>query len=134
MRVVYDTSALATVVSRRDLIIQLQAGVSTGRISIITSVFILGELERVLAAKFGMTKQGAKSRARLLSRVAEVVEPTDIASISRDANDDSILATALTGQAEYIVTLDRDLLVLKRYKNVSIVTLADFKEVLGNLD
>lgn len=134
MRVVYDTSVLATIVSRRDLVIQLKADVLTGNVSLVTSPFILDELERVLIAKFGMTKQGARSRVRLLARVAEVVEPRGITQVSRDVNDDPILATALTGQTEYIVTLDQDLLVLMGHEGVRIVTPDDFKEIIARFE
>jgi putative PIN family toxin of toxin-antitoxin system len=130
MRVVYDTSVLATIVSRRALIIQMQADILTGKIFLVTSPFILDELERVLAAKFGMTKQGAKARARLLARVAELVEPKSIVQISRDANDDPVIAAAVANKAEYIVTFDCDLLVLQRHNDILIVTPNEFKEIL----
>lgn len=134
MRVAYDTSVLATIVSRRDLILRLQADVSTGRLVIVSSAFILDELERVLVAKLGLTKQAAKSRVRLLARVAEIVELKNITPVSRDANDDPVIATALAGDAEYIVTFDRDLLVIKQHANVLIVTPDGFKEILSSVE
>jgi len=100
-------------------------------VSLVTSPFILGELERILVAKFGLTKQGAKLRTRLLSRVANVVQPKRIAPVSRDTNDDPIIATAITGQAEYIVTFDYDLLVLKKHEDIQIVTPDDFKKIIS---
>jgi putative PIN family toxin of toxin-antitoxin system len=131
MRIVYDTSVLATIVSRRDLIIQMQVDIFNGSIILVTSPFILDELERVLGTKFGLTKQGAKSRVRLLARVASVVQPEAITTqVSRDANDGPIVATALTGEAEYIVTLDEDLLVLEQYKGILIITPTIFENVL----
>ncbi len=134
MRVVYDTSVLATILSRRDLILQLQAAIANGDIILITSPFIINELERVLSGKFGLTKQGAKSRARLLARVADMVHPKDIEQVSRDATDDLVLATAITGQAKYLVTFDDDLLVLKQHKGVHFVRLDEFTEILSMLD
>lgn len=132
MRAVYDTSVLATILSSRDLVLQLQAAVTRGSVQLVTSPFILDELERVLSAKFGLTKQGAKSRARLLARVSEVVQPGTIEQISRDANDDPILATAATGHADCIVTLDDDLLVLKEHRGIQIITPTGFKDALSN--
>ena len=134
MRVVYDTSVLATIVSRRDLILLLQADVLTGKVSLVASPFVLDELERVLATKFGLTKQAAKSRARLLARVADVVQPKQIVEVSRDANDDPIIAAALAGGADYVVTLDRDLLDLKQHEGIQIVAPDKFKEIVGRLD
>ncbi len=122
MRVVYDTSVLATILSRRDLILKLQANVSDESVALVTSPFILNELEKVLSAKFGLTKQGAKSRVRLLARVAAVVRPEHIAPVARDPNDDPILAAAVTGKAICIVTLDNDLLELQQHNNIQIIT------------
>ncbi len=131
MRVVYDTSVLATILSRRDLILQLQETLADGSTVLVTSPYIVNELERVLADKFGLTKQGAKSRARLLARLAHVVQPQPVEQVARDGKDDPILATAITGQAAYIVTLDDDLLVLKDYNGVAIVTPDRLVEILA---
>ena len=132
MRVVYDTSVLVAMLSRRDLILKLQAAIADGRITLISSPYIVAELERVLYAKFGLTKQGAKSRARLLARVAEMVQPKDVVRVVRDANDDPILAAAVTGQAQYIVTFDDDLLILKQHAGIAIVSLDEFQKLLGD--
>jgi predicted nucleic acid-binding protein len=84
MRVVYDTSVLATMLSRRVEMLRLKQVVSSGRVTLVTSPFILNELEAVLTDKFGLTKQSAKSRTRLLSRVTEVVKPQQVEKIVRD--------------------------------------------------
>lgn len=127
MRVVYDTSVLATILSRRELLLRLQAEITNDGLSLIVSPFILDELERVLAGKFGLTKQAAKSRSRLLARVADIVEPQHVVAASRDPNDDPILATAVAGRATHIVTFDEDLLVLREYRGILIITLVEFK-------
>lgn len=105
MRAVYDTSVLATILSRREEILRIKQLISSGRVTLIASLFIINELEVVLSEKFGLTKQGAKSRARLLARVTVVVEPLKIEKVSRDPSDDPILAAADVGKAEYLVTL-----------------------------
>lgn len=134
MRVVYDTSALVTILSRRDMILKLQLNVSNNRVSLVTSLFIINELEKVLSAKFNLTKQAAKSRSRLLARVSEVVQPKHIGKVSRDENDDYILATALTGHVNYIVSLDEDLLILKEYRGIPIVTPTEFDSILSKTE
>lgn len=42
--------------------------------------------------------------------------------VSRDPDDDLVLACAAAAQAELIITGDRDLLVLKEFQNIPIVT------------
>ena len=48
----------------------------------------------------------------------------------RDPKDDKILELALNGQAQYIVSGDRDLLVLNPFRNVKIVTAEEFLRAL----
>jgi putative PIN family toxin of toxin-antitoxin system len=50
--------------------------------------------------------------------------------IVRDHKDNPILATAYDGYAHYLVTGDKDLLVLKRYRRLKIVTASDMLKIL----
>ncbi len=43
----------------------------------------------------------------------------------RDRNDDIILAAAVGGKAEYLITGDDDLLSLVRYRNIGIISPAN---------
>ena len=51
--------------------------------------------------------------------------------ISRDAKDDKFLACAYEAKADYLVTGDKDLLVLKQYKRTKIIKPGDFVEILN---
>ena len=48
----------------------------------------------------------------------------------RDPNDDFVLATAVKAQADYLVAYDNDLLALKNYNGIEIVTAGDFLRIL----
>lgn len=61
---------------------------------------------------------------------AEIVEPTDVPAISRDPKDDIFLACAKTANADYIVSEDKDLLVLNPYEKIHIINTLDFLRVL----
>jgi uncharacterized protein len=50
--------------------------------------------------------------------------------VSRDINDDPILACALSAKADFIVSGDKDLLVLKEFEGIQIVTAAQALERL----
>jgi len=52
------------------------------------------------------------------------------AHVSRDRDDDKILALAVAGEADYIVTGDHDLLVLKKYGSVKIITPREFWHIV----
>jgi uncharacterized protein len=51
--------------------------------------------------------------------------------VTRDAKDDYLLAYALLGRADYLVTGDDDLLVLGAIEGVKIVPPAEFRGILG---
>lgn len=51
--------------------------------------------------------------------------------ISRDPDDDHVLACALAAKADLIVSGDRDLLTLKSFREIPIVTAAETVQALG---
>lgn len=53
-----------------------------------------------------------------------------LAGVSRDPKDDIFLACAVEGHADYIVTGDADLLVLKEHEDIKILRPHDFLEEL----
>lgn len=62
---------------------------------------------------------------------AEVVDVTvDATGACRDPHDDIFLSLAASGKATYIVTGDQDLLVLKTFRRVRIVTVSELLEMM----
>ena len=62
---------------------------------------------------------------------ADVVSPSRLPKpICRDPDDDWVLATAVAGEADVIVSGDKDLLILKRFQGIPIVTPRGFLELL----
>jgi putative PIN family toxin of toxin-antitoxin system len=94
---------------------------------------ILQEFERVLIEKFSTGRKEARSALRVvLEATHTVVRPSQsVQSICRDPDDDLILACALEAGADYLVTGDADLLDLKIFKGIQIVTPRNF-ELLFN--
>ena len=59
-------------------------------------------------------------------RLAHAVAVRRLArQVSRDADDDMVLACALAAKANLIVSGDADLLTLRHYRDISILTLAE---------
>jgi uncharacterized protein len=65
----------------------------------------------------------------LLSEAANVT-PGEVAAISRDPKDDIFLACAKMDGSQYIVSEDKDLLVLNPYEGIQIINALDFLRVL----
>lgn len=64
---------------------------------------------------------------------SEMVEPAEIPpGIVRDPKDAMVLACAIGGQADFIVSGDKDLLSLITYRNIPILTAAQFVERVGS--
>lgn len=100
---------------------------------------LLQELTRKVTTKRYLARRISQSTLEglvdLLVYTGEPLSPIteEIPAISRDRKDDYLLAYALIGAADYLVTGDADLLVLKEIEGVRIITPATFLEVLKNL-
>ena len=98
------------------------------RIELVTSPVLLAELGRVLVDKFGWSVEHAEVAVAQIARVGTVVLPTErIDEITDDPADDRVLEAALTGDAELIVSGDRHLLRLDRWRGIQVVRPADFE-------
>jgi len=97
---------------------------------------ILQEYERVLSYErvrrySRMADEAIAESIRVLRDGCDfVVVSEPIPRVSTDPKDDVYLACAVAGQADYIVSGDRHLLVLERYQGIPIVTPATFISLL----
>jgi len=67
----------------------------------------------------------------LLRERSEVVKPASLDKrICRDPDDDLVLATALASRADFIVTGDDDLFVLKIFRGIRILSPRQVLEIL----
>ena len=94
------------------------------------------ELTRQLAevcyrARFDQYQSRSRRRnfLRRLIRTSETVTITERIRACRDPKDDLILEVACNGQADCIITGDRDLLAMNPFRGVPIITPADFLAV-----
>lgn len=138
MRAVFDTNVLLSGLIWRGAPHHLLAHVRTGDMTLVTSPALLAELAGVVRRpKFAdkLTRLGV-SAGRVLAeigRLAEIVDPPPLLSrISRDADDDAVLALAAAARADLIVSGDADLLVLLSHAGVPIVTPAQALALIGS--
>ena len=129
MIVVLDTNVLVAAMVAKGLCHEVVVR-SLGSCTVATSQPLLEELERTLRAKFTLGP-AAKAFLTRLRVCVRIVEPTALgAPVSRDADDDVVLATAVAAGARVIVTGDQDLLVIGPYDGIDIISPREF---LGRL-
>lgn len=135
MKVVLDTNILISAAAR--------VGSASGRIieawfenrfTVLTSEFQLDEFRRVSryerirqilpAHRAGVLVNELRSRA-------VIVYPKQIPDVSPDPDDNFILAVAITGGAEFLVSRDRvHILALQNYQRVKMITVAEMYHLL----
>jgi len=65
-----------------------------------------------------------------LAKSSETIYITSNLNLCRDPKDDYLLNLSIDGKAGYLITGDRDLLILKKIENTKIVTLKEFEEII----
>ncbi len=107
-----------------------------GKYLLIYSEWLLNELKEKIAeprikVKYKLTEQTINDLLELIERVGQKVNPTRTVDVCRDADDNHVIEAAIEGNADYIVTYDNDLLDLKSFETVRMITPREF---LGILD
>lgn len=88
---------------------------------------IFEELFTVLMRKkFALPYEVVYRYVKGLEKIIRSVKLSDAPKICRDADDDKILACAAISKANFIITGDDDLLVLKKYRTAQICTAAEY--------
>lgn len=127
MKAALDSSVLiAAYISRAGVCAELLEDIFMHH-QLVTSDYILDEVARKLSEKFGFKPEMIAQLRESILAVAQCVEPADIpADACRDPNDLPILGTAVAAQADVLITVDKDLLALRRFAGCSIVKPGEF--------
>ena len=132
MKVVIDTNVLLSGVATHGICEEiLDICVDCPDIKIVLSEYILTEFFREYQDKFGMSAEKARMVVEFLRNNSELVEPIDVhADACLDPNDLPILGTLLAAKANCLVTGDKDLLDLKKFQSIPILTPRAFYQKL----
>lgn len=129
MIAVFDTNVLIAALITEGICSKLLHRARTGEFTLASCPFIMKELRRILSKKFRLADgEMASAVEPVTEAIDQIIEHTlKIKGVCRDADDDNILACALAAKAEYLVTGDADLLELKSYQGIRIITPRDFE-------
>ena len=98
----------------------------TRKIRAVYSEPMLSEVLRILEVKFGFSKSRLQTVNKLFSRRMTFVTPEQALHVLADDPDNRILEAAVAGNCDHIVTGDKPLLALGKYKNIEILSVNEF--------
>jgi uncharacterized protein len=139
MRVVLDTNVLiAAFVSPEGFASRVLDLWLEGEYELVTSFWQIEEFRRV--SRYDRVKKRIEPHevgtfVNALREHAIVIEDLPSMDVSHDPDDNPIIATAIAGAAQYLVSADkRDLLDLETVAGVRILTIRDFVELFEMLE
>lgn len=101
-------------------------------ISVYISEWIKEEFISVLKRKFKMPDIKIEKANVFINEMFDTIKPIgDKPDVCRDIDDNNILHLAKFVNADYIITGDKDLLVLEVYKTIKIITPRDFWDMVS---
>jgi putative PIN family toxin of toxin-antitoxin system len=139
LRAVLDTNLLVSylLVHRPPIATLLDVHLAAEHFTLLTAPALLAEPARVLRYPRLQRYCNPSECDRFVALVAalsEIVElPLDIPPISHDPDDDPVIACAVVGHADVIVSGDKDLLTLKQVGRIPILTAAAFLQRLQDV-
>ena len=129
MRVVFDSniyvSALAIPGGNAEKAV---LKVIDGKDTLIVSKEILNEVLTTLAKKFSRDHEELSRVAVMITEMARIVSPKKRLTLLEDDPDNRVLECAVAGNADAVVTGDKEMLRLKDYKGIRIMTLREYLE------
>lgn len=140
MRIILDTNIfLSYLLARRPqgaLVQAVERCLTDNSIQLVLPQELLSELRQAVAQKEYLETHITISRLELfIQQLMEVAEIPPILSetstgLSRDPKDDYLLAYGLVEDVDYLITGDKDLLILKQTEQLTILRVQDFFTIL----
>ena len=129
MKIVIDTNVIISGVFFDGFPRKILTSVVGQKITACATAEIINEYEEIVQEMIER-KQGHINQSILtpLIESMEIIEPVTHVEICRDPDDNKFLGCAKDSHSLYIVSGDKDLLVLGKYENIQIVTAKDFCE------
>jgi putative PIN family toxin of toxin-antitoxin system len=129
---VFDTNILFSATGWRGNPFQCVERARAGGTLAVTCPELIEELAEKLEAHLGFSaEEVAETPTDYLGFLRVVHIPKVLDAVPRDPEDNMVLECAIEGRAQFIVSGDNDLLVLKEFRGIRIVRAADFLRLLA---
>jgi len=131
MKVVFDTNIFISAFATEGICSVLLKRARLKEFELFVCPIIIKEIENVLKQKFKIKKEIIEEVVALIKEASTYSDAKEkIEGICRDKDDDLILSCAISAKANYIVSGDKDLLEIKQYKDIKIISPRDFEAML----
>ena len=101
----------------------------TDKVQGVTSQSLISEFLDVLRKKFKVSNTDIQRVQNEIQELFEIVYPKETLHVVRDEDDNRVLEAAIEGNCDCIITGDKDLLDLGKFKNIKILTADQFLSV-----
>jgi hypothetical protein len=132
MRVAVDTNVfISTIIKPENRVGMIVVRMRNGEYTLLYSEEILEEILEVVTRdkiwkRYQLTEETLNAFVNSLVTYGERIQVLTVLNVCRDPDDNMLLALALDGKADYIVSGDRDLLDLSPFQDIPIITPAEF--------
>ena len=135
MRIVADTNTLVSGFGWGGPPGQVVDTVLSGQVTLVISPALVGELARVLAyPKLAVVFDDPAVLVAAVAEAADTVDPAEHVMVLADEPDNRVLEAAAAGRADLIVTGDKAMQELGSFREIPIVSAAQFVTRLQQQD
>jgi putative PIN family toxin of toxin-antitoxin system len=133
VKVVADTNILFSAMFWKGNEAKILKLAEEGEIKLLTSPALLDELRRVLMhEELGLDERTIGENVQYVLSTAELVSPRRMVKVIReDPSDNRVLECALGGRAKYVISGDKHLLQIRKFRGIRIVRAKEFLDILN---
>ena len=133
MRIVIDTNVVASAIFFGGRPAELLRMVIRRELSAVATDEIIDEYQATVNYLLGKY-DGRRLELSIVPifSAMEIIPATSRVEVCRDSDDNKFISCAVDGNCYYVVSGDKDLLSLKQYGDVKIITVTEFLELFPN--
>ena len=128
LRIVLDTNLWISFLITKNYA-KLDSLLASGKITLLFSHELLSEFLEVTSRSKFRKYFAVEEVTHLITTIEKYIDTIRISTevaVCRDEKDNFLLALAIDGNADYLITGDNDLLILKTQAKTKILTMSDF--------
>lgn len=130
LKLVLDTNILISAIAFGGKPEEVLNLVLDEKVIAVTSPILLAEFQEVYNKNFPLKFVDFELTLEKIEEIFKMVKPKRSLKIVRDEDDNRVLEAAVEGGCDFIITGDKDLLDLGKYKKIKIMKADEFLEII----